>query len=154
VGVLGSFASLMLRYPGNEGIAFLLGAIIATVANDVGAFFVGRQVGRTPLAPAVSPNKTLEGTLGGALVSAVVCVLVVSRISPWDVGGALALALVVAVVAPLGDLCESMVKRDIGVKDMGSLLPGHGGVLDRFDALLFVLPAVYYLVELLNLPGQ
>lgn len=154
VGFLGSFAPLMLRYPNDEGIAFILGAVIATVANDVGALFVGRQMGRTPLAAEVSPNKTLEGTLGGALVSAVVCLVVVSRISPWDLGSSLALALVVAVVAPLGDLCESMVKRDIGVKDMGSLLPGHGGVLDRFDALLFVLPAVYYLVELLGLPGQ
>ena len=154
VGLLGSFASLMLRYPDDEGVAFLIGAVLATVANDVGALFVGRRMGRTPLAADISPNKTLEGALGGALVTAVVGVAVIARISPWDVGSALALALVVSVVGPLGDLCESMVKRDIGVKDMGSLLPGHGGILDRFDALLFVLPAAYYLVELLNLPGQ
>ena len=154
VGLLGSFAALMLRYPEREGVAFLIGAVLATVANDVGALVVGRQMGRTPLAPAISPNKTLEGVLGGAAVAAVVSVLVISRISPWDVGSSLALALLVSVVAPLGDLCESMVKRDIGVKDMGSLLPGHGGILDRFDALLFVLPAVYYLVELLDLAGK
>lgn len=154
IGVLGSFASLMLRYPNDEGIAFLLGAVVATVANDVGALFIGRRMGRTPLAANVSPNKTLEGVLGAAALTAVVSMVVVSRISPWDLGSTLALALVVSVVAPLGDLCESMVKRDIGVKDMGGLLPGHGGILDRFDALLFVLPAVYYLVELLDLAGR
>jgi phosphatidate cytidylyltransferase len=154
VGVLGSFASLMLRYRNDEGIAFLLGAVIATVANDVGALFAGRRMGRTPLASSISPNKTLEGVLGAAVLTALVSMVLVSRISPWDVGSSLALALVVSIVAPLGDLCESMVKRDIGVKDMGGLLPGHGGILDRFDALLFVLPAVYYLVELLDLAGR
>ena len=71
--------------------------------------------------------------------------------NPWDVGSAAALAVVVSIIGPLGDLCESMVKRDLGIKDMGTILPGHGGLLDRFDALLFVLPATYYLVRLLEL---
>ena len=75
-------------------------------------------------------------------------------VDPWDTGSALALALVVSVAAPLGDLCESMIKRDLGVKDMGSLLPGHGGFYDRFDALLFALPAAYYLAACwISFPG-
>ena len=151
VGFLGSFASLMLRYPDREGVAFLLAAVIAVVANDVGALFSGQQFGNTPLAPEISPNKTVEGYLGGLVVTLIVCGLVVSRISPWGLGSSLLLAVVVGIVAPIGDLCESMIKRDLGIKDMGTLLPGHGGVLDRFDALLFTLPAVYYLVEFLNL---
>ena len=77
-------------------------------------------------------------------------VLVVGTITPWDRSTALALGAVVAVLAPLGDLCESMLKRDLGVKDLGGLLPGHE-ILDRFDAILFCLPAVYYLVRLLEL---
>jgi len=151
VGLLGSFAALMLRLPDvgdGDGRGVLLGVILAVVANDVGALVIGRQAGRAPLAPTVSPNKTVEGTIGGALASILVSfvVLGIIGIHPWDAGSAFALGLVVAVAAPLGDLCESMIKRDLGVKDMGTVLPGHGGILDRFDALLFCLPAVYYLV--------
>jgi phosphatidate cytidylyltransferase len=154
VGFLGSFAALLLTFPNREGIAFLLAAIIATAAYDIGGLFFGSQLGRRPLAPEISPNKTLEGLLGGMAFTVFVTVLVVGvlpGIHPWTSGKALALGILVAVVAPLGDLCESMVKRDLGIKDMGTLLPGHGGVLDRFDGLLFVLPATYYLVKLLNL---
>lgn len=154
VGVLGSYAALLLRLPDREGIAFLLAAVIATAAYDIGGLFFGSQMGSRLLMPDVSPNKTVEGLVGGmasAVFASVLLVGVVPGISPWTPGKALALGLVVAVVAPLGDLCQSMVKRDLGVKDMGSLIPGHGGVLDRFDALLFVLPATYYLVKLLDL---
>lgn len=154
VGFLGSFASLMLRYPDREGVAFLLGTVLAVVANDVGALFIGRQFGNTRLAGDISPNKSWEGWAGGLVLSILICAAIVSRIHPWGVGSAVLLAIVVSVVGPLGDLCESMIKRDLGLKDMGSVLPGHGGVLDRFDALLFVLPASYYLVELLNLAGN
>ncbi|MGH9177576.1 MAG: phosphatidate cytidylyltransferase [Acidimicrobiales bacterium] len=154
VGVLGSYAALLLALPDREGIAFLLGAIVATAAHDIGALFFGSQMGSRPLAPEISPNKTVEGLMGGmasAVFASVLLVGALPGIHPWTSGKALALGLMVAVVAPLGDLCESMLKRDLGVKDMGSLLPGHGGVLDRFDALLFVLPATYYLVKLLDL---
>ena len=154
VGFLGSFSTLLLRHTNREGLAFLLGAIVAVVANDIGALLSGRQWGATPLAPEVSPNKTWEGLVGGLVASLIVCAFVVSQVHPWSLGAALALAIVVSVVGPVGDLCESMIKRDLGVKDTGALLPGHGGVLDRFDAMLFCLPAVYYLVELLNLPGS
>jgi phosphatidate cytidylyltransferase len=154
VGFLGSFASLMLRYPDREGVAFLLGTVLAVVANDVGALFIGRQFGNTPLAQEISPNKSWEGWAGGLVLSVLISAAVVSRIHPWGVGSAVLLAIVVSIVGPLGDLCESMIKRDLGLKDMGSIVPGHGGVLDRFDAILFVLPAAYYLVELLNLAGK
>lgn len=154
VGVLGSFAALLLRMPDRRGIAFLLGAVIATAAHDIGGLFFGSQMGTRPLLPEISPNKTVEGLAGGmfsAVFASVLLVGVLPGIYPWTPGKALALGLVVAVVAPLGDLCQSMIKRDLGIKDMGSLIPGHGGVLDRFDALLFVLPATYYLVKLLDL---
>ncbi len=150
VGVLGGFAGLLLSYA--DGVGLLLGAVICVVAYDVLGYFVGSQFGKTRLAPAISPNKTVEGLIGGMTASIVVAVLVVGQIAPWgSFGDALALGLVVAVLAPLGDLCESLIKRDLGIKDFGTLLPGHGGILDRFDALLFCLPAVYYLALALGI---
>ena len=86
---------------------------------------------------------------GGVLSSVFISLLIVSRIHPWNAGKAFWLGVVVAIAAPLGDLCESMIKRDLGVKDMGKILPGHGGILDRVDALLFVIPATYYLARVL-----
>jgi len=154
VGFLGSFASLLLNpriFPNRHGVAFLLGALLAVVGHDAGAWVIGSRFGRHPLVPAISPNKTWEGLIGGMVSAILVSVIVTSQVHPWNFGRAAALGLVVAVVAPLGDLCESMIKRDIGIKDMGSLLPGHGGMLDRIDALLFVLPATYYLVRLLKI---
>lgn len=154
VGVLGSFATLLLapsQFPHRHGVAFVLGAVVAVVGNDVGALAVGGWLGRHQLAPRISPNKTWEGAIGGAVVGIVLSVLITGHVAPWSAGKAAVLGLVVAVVAPIGDLCESLVKRDLGLKDMGSVLPGHGGVLDRFDAMLFVLPATYYLVRAFNL---
>jgi phosphatidate cytidylyltransferase len=154
VSLMGSYAGLLLSpsaFPDRHGIAFLLGAIIATVANDVGALVIGGWLGRRPLAPTISPNKTWEGLFGGAVFSIVVSTVVVGAIHPWSPAHAALLGVVVAVVAPVGDLCESLLKRDLRLKDMGTLLPGHGGVLDRVDALLFVLPATYYLVRALNI---
>ncbi len=154
VGLLGSFAALMLapsQYPHRHGVAFLVGAVVATVGADVGALAIGSWLGRHPLSPRVSPHKTWEGLIGGAVVAIVLSAAITGQIHPWTVPKAALLGLVVAVVAPIGDLCESLVKRDLGLKDLGSMLPGHGGVLDRVDALLFVLPATYYLVRVLNL---
>ncbi len=154
VGVLGSFAALLLapsQYPDRHGVAFFAGAIIAAVLNDVGALIAGRWFGRHLLAPRVSPRKTWEGLVGGAVLTIAGSILITGHIHPWTIPKAAVLGVVVAVVAPVGDLCESLVKRDLSLKDMGSLLPGHGGLLDRFDALLFVLPATYYLVRLVHL---
>jgi CDP-diglyceride synthetase len=154
VSLLGAYAGLLLSpsaFPDRHGIAFLLGAIIATVANDIGALVIGGWLGSRPLAPKISPNKTWEGLFGGAVFSILFSTVVVGSIHPWSAANAALLGVVVAVVAPLGDLCESLLKRDLRLKDMGTLLPGHGGVLDRVDALLFVLPATYYLVRALNI---
>jgi phosphatidate cytidylyltransferase len=153
IGLLGSFAGLMLTDP--NGIGMLLAAVLCTVGYDTGGLVIGRMFGRSPLS-AVSPNKTTEGLIGGMAVSFAVAVLVVGRITPFGqdpgtLGSAFVLGVVVALAAPLGDLCESMVKRDLGLKDMGSILPGHGGLMDRFDALLFVLPATYYTARLMDL---
>jgi phosphatidate cytidylyltransferase len=110
---------------------------------DIGSYFVGRSFGKRKLAPVVSPNKTVEGLVGGAVVALVAALVVGVAIEPFTVGRALLLALAVIVIAPFGDLAESMIKRDLGIKDMGAIVAGHGGVLDRIDAYLFVLPAAY-----------
>ena len=154
VAVLGSFGALMLTY--EKGTGLLFGAVVGTVAYDIGAWAVGRMFGRTRLSKA-SPNKTVEGLIGGVVLAVVACAVVlgVGRIDPWgdnpgSVSHALVLGVVVAVAATLGDLSESMIKRDLGIKDMGNLLPGHGGVLDRFDGLLFAMPATWGLALIID----
>ncbi len=154
VGVLGSFALLMIspQYSvDRHGMAYLFGTVVLTVANDSGALFIGRWLGRTPLNARLSPHKTREGTIGGTLLTLVVGALVLPMISPWTTKSALEIAVAVAIVVPLGDLFESMLKRTLGVKDLGRLLPGHGGLLDRIDGLLFALPTVFYLTRILHL---
>ena len=154
VGILGSFAALLLapsEFPNRHGVAFFAGAVIAAVLDDVGALVVGRYFGRRPLAPHVSPKKTWEGLLGGSVLAILGSVFITGHIHPWTTPKAALLGVVIAVVAPIGDLCESLIKRDLSLKDMGSMLPGHGGLLDRFDALLFALPATFYLVRLVHL---
>jgi CDP-diglyceride synthetase len=154
VGVFGSFAALLLDpnvFPDRHGIAFLLAAVIVTVADDIASMLVGSSMGRHPLAPSISPNKSWEGLIGGALAAILVSVVVVHFIHPWTVSKALVYGIVVAVVAPLGDLSQSLIKRNLGIKDMGRIIPGHGGVLDRVDSLLFVVPATYFVVKALNL---
>jgi len=151
VGGLGSFAALILALP--NGDAILIGAVIGTVAYDVGGYVIGSTTGQSKRAPRVSPNKTYEGLLGGMMLSIVVTTLVLNRfpgIHPWSQSmmDCLWLGLAIAVIAPIGDLAQSMIKRDLGVKDMGTLLPGHGGVFDRFDALLFVLPTTFFVADL------
>jgi len=143
IAVLASYAPLMLRSAHGKGL--FLGAVLVAVAADIVAFVVGRWIGSRPMAPSISPNKTVEGFLGGLVGALVVGAIVGKELTPW--GGmkhGLVLGLVVGLIAPLGDLFESMVKRDLGIKDTSSILPGHGGLLDRFDSILLALPAAYY----------
>jgi phosphatidate cytidylyltransferase len=128
-----------------------------TFVFDTAAFLVGSVWGgsafQRALAPSVSPKKSIEGLIGATIVTLVVAVaLVPAFIDAFadEKMNALLLGLVISVAATLGDLAESLVKRDLGVKDMGSVLPGHGGVLDRIDSLLFVAPAAYLLLRVIG----
>jgi phosphatidate cytidylyltransferase len=144
---VGMLAFAILISEGPHPVSYILFLVIVIASNDIGAYFVGRSFGRTSLAPVVSPSKTVEGFVGGLVLGAVAAA-VLAVFPPWaDIGIARALvtAGVVGMLAPIGDLAESMVKRALNVKDMGSVLPGHGGMLDRIDGFLFAVPAVYIL---------
>ena len=128
------------------GWAWLLLVLFGTAACDIGAYFVGSLIGRHKMIPHVSPGKTWEG-LGGGAIGAVVCVVAMSGLLKLELGQAIVLGLLVCAAAVLGDLCESLLKRATGVKDSSNLIPGHGGILDRLDSILFVLLAVYFFVR-------
>lgn len=131
----------------------LLALVLVTIVFDTGSYFAGRALGSRPLAPKLSPKKTVEGVAGGVVAAfgAAAAIGFIPWFQPLDLYGALLLAAVAVVFGLLGDLAESMVKRAMGVKDMGSVLPGHGGVLDRIDSIIFVLPAGYFLFHWLGL---
>ena len=131
------FAYLLLVRGLTHGMALTILVLACTMVSDTFAYFVGRAFGRHRMAPRISPKKSVEGALGG-LVGAVVAALVVKIYSPWlPTREALVLGLVIGVVGQWGDLFESAFKRDFRVKDSGRILPGHGGILDRFDSILF-----------------
>lgn len=133
-------------------VPLILLTVLGTVAFDVGAYFIGTTFGSRQLAPSVSPNKTVEGLIGG-VISTTALLSVLSTFpyfDPLSVVHAIVFAAGICILAPVGDAAESVVKRSIGVKDMGSMMPGHGGIFDRIDALLFVAPFAYYLFELLD----
>lgn len=146
--VLLSHLYLLRQLP--RGIEWTFLTIFLVWATDTGAYLIGRQFGRHLLAPLVSPKKTVEGSLGGLLFSIGMAVLF------WRLmGGAhwmtyIILGIVIGTSAQIGDLFESALKRSAGVKDSGNLIPGHGGILDRFDSLIFALPLVYYGLILLS----
>lgn len=148
-GVLASFGVLLVNWP-EDGPVAVLGVIGAAIFGDIGGYAIGARFGRTKIAPNVSPNKSVEGLVGGIVVAALLAVVVLP-----NVGGlftpvtAVVLAVVCVLAGFLGDLTESMIKRDLGIKDFGSLLPGHGGVLDRVDGILVAMPVGFFTVTLL-----
>lgn len=125
----------------DAGLAYIIFALLVVWTTDSGAYFTGRRFGKNKLWPEISPNKTIEGFVGG-IVIAVVAVMIMQLISPFDVslGALILIAIVSSIFGQMGDLVESAIKRHYDVKDSGTILPGHGGILDRFDSLLFVLP--------------
>ncbi|MCX6373925.1 MAG: phosphatidate cytidylyltransferase [Actinobacteria bacterium] len=139
------FSALLLLRRLDIGAAAVLTVIFGTWAGDTMAYFTGRFFGSTPMAPKLSPKKTWEGFAGGAIgtVLLVVFIGLYTELGPAD---SLALGAVIAVVGPLGDLFESLIKRDVQIKDSGRGIPGHGGVLDRFDALMWTSVAAYFLL--------
>jgi phosphatidate cytidylyltransferase len=132
-------------------VGAMLGYAALVVIYDTFAYAAGATLGRHPIAPQVSPNKSWEGAIGATVACLAAGAFLVPLWDPWTLASGLVLAAATCVVAPLGDLSESMLKRDLAVKDMGSILPGHGGVLDRVDALLFMAPVLYYVLAAFNL---
>jgi phosphatidate cytidylyltransferase len=131
----------------DPGAWVVLLVVFSTWACDTGAFFTGRTFGRHRLAPEISPGKTVEGAVGG-WAGALSMSLLIGAMLGLDPRIAASLGAIIGVMAQVGDLCESALKRDLGIKDFGGLLPGHGGVLDRFDSLLLTAPVVYYVLSL------
>lgn len=127
----------------DNGLGFVLMTIASVIATDVGCYYVGSKWGKHKLSPTVSPNKTVEGSLGGAL-----CSVIMAEIFGIYLGigwfWSLAAGLLCTIFAQIGDLCESLLKRDAGVKDSGDTLPGHGGFLDRVDSFALTIPIAYY----------
>lgn len=145
VPFLVSFLGLLLTR--DDGIWLVVGVVAFSATNDIGAFVVGSRFGRRRLAPAISPAKSWEGLAGGIATALAVAAVGVGPFLPGlDLVSALLLAAVVAVASTVGDLAESLVKRDLGIKDLGRIIPGHGGIMDRADAVLFALPAAHLLL--------
>ena len=141
---------VMLMLAAEDGALRVTLFILLCVANDTGGYVVGVLIGRHPLAPSVSPKKTWEGLLGSVVLASVVGVLGVHLMFDGDPAVGALLGVATVVVATLGDLGESLIKRDLELKDMGTLLPGHGGILDRIDSMLLAAPVVYLLLEALQ----
>ena len=147
VPLLVATTSLMLAAP--DGVGRIITFILVTVASDTGGYAVGVLAGRTPMAPSLSPKKSWEGfagSVGGSALVGAICVPLLLD-GPW--WGGVILGALVAAFATVGDLAESSIKRDLGIKDMSSLLPGHGGIMDRLDSLVVTAPVCWVLFGIL-----
>jgi phosphatidate cytidylyltransferase len=147
VPLLGGFAILLL-VP-DDGVTRVLAFIATVVASDVGGYTAGVLIGKHPMAPSISPKKSWEGFAGSVTACMIVATPIVALAldGPW--WGGLLFGAAMAVSATVGDLGESLIKRDLGIKDMGHLLPGHGGLMDRLDSLLPSAAVAYLLLSLL-----
>jgi phosphatidate cytidylyltransferase len=147
VPLLASFSSLLLAVP--DGAQRVIAFIVVVICSDIGGFAVGVVAGRHPMAPSVSPKKSWEGAAGSVVACAIAGVATVMFLlgGSWWAGAILGLAM--AITATLGDLTESTIKRDLGIKDMGNILPGHGGFMDRMDSLLLSAPVAWAILTLL-----
>jgi phosphatidate cytidylyltransferase len=143
---LSMYYALQIRFM-EDGREWTLLLLLVVFAADTSAYFVGRAIGQIPLAPSISPNKTLEGAVAGLVCAVFACVLA-NRVLGLDaiIWEAAALGLVIGVLGQVGDLAESRMKRKAGVKDSGWLIPGHGGILDRLDSIVYVLPAAHLFI--------
>ena len=141
IGGLGAFAFDIIQAQDYQVLVLAIVFLVALV--DISSFFVGRSIGRRPLAPVISPKKTVEGFVAGTLTALAVGAVIGYLVEPIDLPTGLVLGGVVAVFAPIGDLAVSVVKRSLDIKDMGSILPGHGGLLDRIDGVILAIPAVW-----------
>ncbi len=146
IPLLGSFVGLLSRRPDGRGVT--IAAIGAAAVYDIFAYAGGSTLGKHPMSPSISPNKTWEGAAVATLATVGTAYFAGPALGPWSPLEAALLGLAIAVVAPLGDLVESLIKRDLGIKDMGTIFPGHGGALDRIDAILFVAPTVWFSLQL------
>jgi phosphatidate cytidylyltransferase len=154
VAFLGSHLLMLREYPltlsldYSMGASFVFLAIVVTWAGDTGAYLVGSIIGRHPLIPRISEKKTREGSMGGLIFSVAGALIARETFAPYlGLWHALLLGVMAGVVGQLGDLFESLVKRDLNVKDASAMIPGHGGILDRFDSLLFTAPLTYYFIK-------
>ena len=139
-----------------EGMAYdyriPLGILILTWGLDVGAYFIGKAIGKRPLYPRISPKKTWEGSVGGALV----CILLAVFFDYYEFANEgltfswIVVGIIISVFSQIGDLVESMYKRSVSLKDSGSILPGHGGILDRFDGTYISIPFIYFYFSLVS----
>jgi phosphatidate cytidylyltransferase len=156
VPFLGSFVALMLAEGGSspgpgfavdDGVRGIIAFIGVTIASDIGGYAAGVLFGRHPMAPVISPKKSWEGFAGSVLFCVLAGIALVTWLldGPWWVG--VALGLIAVVMATLGDLCESVIKRDLGIKDMSQVIPGHGGLMDRLDSLLATIAPVWLLLH-------
>jgi len=144
------FGHLALLANGANAYGYLMYVFFAVELNDIAAYLFGRFLGRRPLRSNISPKKTLEGALGGLLVSLVLAWLLRFSFPHFGIGSILAVGLIIGIGGQLGDLVMSVIKREAHLKDMGAILPGHGGILDRIDSLIFVAPLFTHMVRALD----
>ena len=153
IGLPFAVAVLLRQIPGGVGKGLVIDVAVGTFVGDTGAYLGGRLFGRHPLAPAISPKKTVEGLAIGAIATVIAIVVAGLYQETWlPHGTALLLGLAVAIIAPIGDLFESLIKRDAGVKDAGVLFGAHGGALDRLDAVIFTVVVGYFFAIHIPLP--